>query len=1028
MYAGAKMIKERMCAEGPFDNNTVIALLASSDAIPYAITEMAIIRANFVVFPLSTRNSPAAIAHLLNKVDAKHILASKEQSITDLVRDALDIMRTEYSPATIPTVSSTFTFEELFSSPSNGLVTSEELPHNSREPDAPALILHSSGSTAFPKPIVWTNRRLIEVATYPWHFGQDLTGLVSSLHTLPIFHGLAFVNLLWAASTGNILAAFEPRQPPLVPTPDLVFRALQASNCDLVWAVPSFVETWAHNDEYVEWLASRKGVTFGGGPLNKEIGDMLVSRGVNIYNAYGSTEAGMLSVVYEAEPLIEWDYFKIHDYISIQMLPMGDNTYELAVVANNVHRPAVINTKVDGDDAYATSDLVMPHPTKSGYWKVLGRTDDQIMHSTGEKASLALTNPGPLEDILKKDPYVSNCIMFGRGRFQAGVLVQPKSEFSLDPSDDTRVAEFRNKIWPSVEKMNAFAPQHSRIFKEMILIANPSKPFSYTPKGTVRRAPVIKDYEEEIDALYDAVDNSAQSATEPPVHWDDKSANSFTRAVVEKLITVPLKDEDDIFQHGCDSLQATWIRNTILRALRDSAKIDTRKVNSNFVYDHPTISRMASFVLALALGTTDGEDRQSASHADAMRAMVAKYSKDFPIHRGSAAANMESGKVVLITGTTGGLGCYALKELVADPKVARVYAFNRPAKHGQTLYERQKSALADRGLDASIVDSEKVVLLEGDLSAANFGLTEKVYQELHTSVTYIIHNAWRVDFSISLASFESNVYGVRAFIDFALTSPLAQPPRLIYTSSIGVFTNLDSDDDLVEAPIDPDVAIGSGYTESKWVSEEILYNAAANTPLTPVVVRVGQICGALEGSWNAHEWFPSIVQSAPKLGCFPDDERGVVWVPLDVAAQAMVDFMDTPPHIKVVHLNHPRPVSWHSLAVHVAQAFSVPLVPYHEWLAKLEQAALDVSQAESAGSDSRKALQDLHAIQLLPFYRGLAANFNVGRLSVGMFQLDVSQAVAASPTLSDPNVSQLGAEHVKNWLAYWRKVGLLAGQ
>lgn len=705
------------------------------------------------------------------------------------------------------------------------------------------------------------------------------------------------------------------------------------------------------------------------------------------------------------------------------MLPMGDNTYELAVVANNVHRPAVINTKVDGDDAYATSDLVMPHPTKSGYWKVLGRTDDQIMHSTGEK-----TNPVPLEDILKKDPYVSNCIMFGRGRFQAGVLVQPKSEFSLDPSDDTRVAEFRNKIWPSVEKMNAFAPQHSRIFKEMILIANPSKPFSYTPKGTVRRAPVIKDYEEEIDALYDAVDNSAQSATEPPVHWDDKSANLFTRAVVEKLITVPLKDEDDIFQHGCDSLQATWIRNTILRALHDSAKIDTRKVNSNFVYDHPIISRMSSFVLALALGTTDGEDRQSVSHADAMRAMVAKYSKDFPIHRGSAAANMESGKVVLIIGTTGGLGCYALKELVADPKVARVYAFNRPAKHGQTLYERQKSALADRGLDASIVDSEKVVLLEGDLSAANFGLTEKVYQELHTSVTYIIHNAWRVDFSISLASFESNVYGVRAFIDFALTSPLAQPPRLIYTSSIGVFTNLDSDDDLVEAPINPDVAIGSGYTESKWVSEEILYNAAANTPLTPVVVRVGQICGALEGSWNAHEWFPSIVQSAPKLGCFPDDERGVVWVPLDVAAQAMVDFMDTPPHIKVVHLNHPRPVSWHSLAVHVAQAFSVPLVPYHEWLAKLEQAALDVSQAESAGSDSRKALQDLHAIQLLPFYRGLAANFNVGRLSVGMFQLDVSQAVAASPTLSDPNVSQLGAEHVKNWLAYWRKVGLLAGQ
>ena len=50
-------------------------------------------------------------------------------------------------------------------------------------------------------------------------------------------------------------------------------------------------------------------------------------------------------------------------------------------------RPNVTNTKVDGIDAYATSDLVTPHPTKKGLYKIVGRTDDQIMHSTGEKVS-----------------------------------------------------------------------------------------------------------------------------------------------------------------------------------------------------------------------------------------------------------------------------------------------------------------------------------------------------------------------------------------------------------------------------------------------------------------------------------------------------------------------------------------------------------------------------------------------------------------------------------------------------------------
>lgn len=57
--------------------------------------------------------------------------------------------------------------------------------------------------------------------------------------------------------------------------------------------------------------------------------------------------------------------------------------------------------------------------------------------------------------------------MFGRGRFHAGVVIEPTPEWSVDPNDKVAVAEFRNKIWPTVEEMNKFAPQHSRIFKEV---------------------------------------------------------------------------------------------------------------------------------------------------------------------------------------------------------------------------------------------------------------------------------------------------------------------------------------------------------------------------------------------------------------------------------------------------------------------------------------------------------------------------------------------------------------------------------
>ena len=37
--------------------------------------------------------------------------------------------------------------------------------------------------------------------------------------------------------------------------------------------------------------------------------------------------------------------------------------------------------------------------------------------------------------------------MFGRGHFNAGVLVDPEAEFKFDPKDKEQLAEFRNSIW-----------------------------------------------------------------------------------------------------------------------------------------------------------------------------------------------------------------------------------------------------------------------------------------------------------------------------------------------------------------------------------------------------------------------------------------------------------------------------------------------------------------------------------------------------------------------------------------------------
>ena len=49
------------------------------------------------------------------------------------------------------------------------------------------------------------------------------------------------------------------------------------------------------------------------------------------------------------------------------------------------YTPAVTNTTIAGRPAFATQDLFVRHPTDPGRWRVLGRADEQIMLSSGEK-------------------------------------------------------------------------------------------------------------------------------------------------------------------------------------------------------------------------------------------------------------------------------------------------------------------------------------------------------------------------------------------------------------------------------------------------------------------------------------------------------------------------------------------------------------------------------------------------------------------------------------------------------------------
>jgi nucleoside-diphosphate-sugar epimerase len=147
-----------------------------------------------------------------------------------------------------------------------------------------------------------------------------------------------------------------------------------------------------------------------------------------------------------------------------------------------------------------------------------------------------------------------------------------------------------------------------------------------------------------------------------------------------------------------------------------------------------------------------------------------------------------------------------------------------------------------RGLDVSLLASPKLLFVECETPRNLLGLSVSQYEEvnnviaslypacsciyqLRNSVTIIIHNAWRLDFNLSLSSFEPNVRGTRHLLDLALTSPHAAHVRMIFTSSVGVTQSWPrGGEPFPEEPQDDAKwSVGSGYGEAKYICEQVRF-------------------------------------------------------------------------------------------------------------------------------------------------------------------------------------------------------------
>ncbi|KAG6839971.1 hypothetical protein C0991_009950, partial [Blastosporella zonata] len=560
---------------------------------------------------------------------------------------------------------------------------------------------------------------------------------------LPAFHTFGFYTQILNPIYGIVSIAVypptatEPHLLPVAQSPESFLEHLKLTRSTAMLATPSMLQTLALSPAAVDYMATLEFVGYGGGSFVPKLGNFLVDRGVLLHTLYGATECGVpgfTSLQRGQEKY--WEYLRFPDCTKLRWMPQGDGTFECQVLAWKKHRPMVLN--LPDVEGYATSDLFVKHPTEKDLWRIVGRKDDVIVHSSGEK-----TVPAPMEAVIMSCPFVQGALLFGREHNEAGVLIEPTAGSTIDVKDHTQLASLRNKIWAVIEEANKIAPAFSRIFKEMILITSETKPLPRTGKGTIMRRAALELYDQEIVALYNTVESNLATAEniDPPVQWVLGDVQAWLIEQASDLVSGgKVLPSVDLFEQGFDSLNATFLRLRIISALRasksKSVQIATQELSQNLIYSHPIIEDLAEHIVALFLPSDEAQSGAIASRSALIEEMIAKYSIGLDDSPSKKGVSRTAPAVVLLTGTTGNLGSEILAALLQDDRVQHVYAFNRPSQATLTVEQRQLNGFKERGFSPDLLESSKLSFISSDAAQPNLGLDPEHYKRV--KLTYPI--------------------------------------------------------------------------------------------------------------------------------------------------------------------------------------------------------------------------------------------------------------------------------------------------
>jgi thioester reductase-like protein len=313
-----------------------------------------------------------------------------------------------------------------------------------------------------------------------------------------------------------------------------------------------------------------------------------------------------------------------------------------------------------------------------------------------------------------------------------------------------------------------------------------------------------------------------------------------------------------------------------------------------------------------------------------------------------ATAITEPG-AVLLTGATGFLGAFLLHELLRSTN-ADIYCLVRASdelKGMQRILDNLKAYKI-----GELEPNPRIIPVVGDLSEPLLGLDESRFTELAGRVDVIYHNGATVNFLYPYLTLKAaNVNGTEEILRLAARGRV-KPVHFI--STVHVFGKGDFEEYGTIRENDEPIHwkdLKLGYTQSKWVAEEII-KLARSRGIPASIYRIGRISGdSRTGACQTNDFMWRLIKASMQIGFAPDVDMTVNFVPADFVSRAIVHLSKQSSLLgRDFHIINPNPLHLRDIFRWAREfGYQVELEPFKVWQEKLIEAAQH--SVENAATD-----------------------------------------------------------------------------